>query len=73
MDEKGNKDQIQCDRQRYPDSIGVGNWIIQVNDPLGFVVKNTVQPEEYHFQRHTTCGGKFFRGRLYQRGQLGSW
>ena len=49
MDKKDDKDQIQRNPKRYPDSVNLGKWSIEVNDPIGFVVKNNTSPEEYHF------------------------
>lgn len=54
MDEKNNKDQIQRNPKCYPDSVNLGKWSIEVNDPIGFVVKNTTSPEEYHFLKDSS-------------------
>lgn len=41
----------------------VGNWVIEVNLPWGFVVKNSCQREEYHF---LASSNGWVTGRSYQ-------
>jgi len=56
MDEKKDKDQIEHSDKRYPDSTRIGKWIIEVNDPFGFVVRHSQSPEEFHFFKDANNG-----------------
>jgi len=51
MDEKNSKTEVKHPGQRYPNTIHIGNWEIEINDPVGFVVRNLIEKEEYHFFR----------------------
>lgn len=51
MDEENSKVEVKHTEQRYPNTIHLGAWEIEINHPLGFVVRNCLEKEEYHFCR----------------------
>jgi len=51
MDEENSKAEVKHSSQRYPNTIHIGAWEIEINHPLGVVVRNCLEKEEYHFFR----------------------